>query len=67
MRSDEANVALATPLKVADAGPALVLWAAGGHSSEFSISEEEFVALTVRFERRVRLFIAMPHTQNVTK
>jgi len=63
MGSDEAIVALATPTKVADGRPALVLCAAGDHSSEFSISEEDFVALTVRNDRRVRPFIATHESQ----
>jgi RNA polymerase sigma-70 factor, ECF subfamily len=63
MRSDEANGALVTPAKVLDDRPALVLCAAGDQASEFSISEEEFVALTVRYERRVRLFIATLHPE----
>jgi RNA polymerase sigma-70 factor, ECF subfamily len=61
MRSDEATGALATPAKVPEDRPALVLCAARDHASEFAISEEEFVALTVRYERRVRLFIATLH------
>jgi len=61
MRSDQANGALATPSKVPEDRPALALCSAGDQPTEFSISEEEFVALTVRHERRVRLFIATLH------
>jgi RNA polymerase sigma-70 factor, ECF subfamily len=63
MRSNEANGAFAIPARGPDAKPALILCAAGDHSSESSISEEEFVALTVRHERRVRLFIATLHPE----
>jgi RNA polymerase sigma-70 factor, ECF subfamily len=63
MRSNEANGALTIPARQPEAKPSLILCAAGDHSSESSISEEEFVALTVRYERRVRLFIATLHPE----
>src|SRR5690348_13877386 len=63
MRSDDANGALATSSQRQETKPALVLCRAGDSASECSISEEEFVALTVRYERRVRLFIATLHPE----
>jgi RNA polymerase sigma-70 factor (ECF subfamily) len=63
MRSDEANGALAASSARPEAKPELILCSPGDPSSECSISEEEFVALTVRHERRVRLFIATLHPE----
>ena len=60
MRSDQANGAVAAAAESAHSRAQLTLCAAD-RSAEASISEEEFVALTVRYERRVRLFIATLH------
>jgi RNA polymerase sigma-70 factor (ECF subfamily) len=62
MRSEQANGALVKSAQGHDPRPELVL-CEGGRSAESSISEEEFVALTVRYERRVRLFIATLHPE----
>ncbi len=63
MRFDQANGAAARSQREPQAVPALTLCAANGRPVECSISEEEFVALTVRYERRVRLFIATLHPE----
>jgi RNA polymerase sigma-70 factor (ECF subfamily) len=62
MRSDKVSGALAASLEKLDSRPALVLCAADGQSSN-AISEEDFVALTVRHERRVRLFVTTLHPE----
>src|SRR5215208_6963101 len=63
MRSDEANGALATSAERSRARPELTLCAAEDRSADCPISEEKFVALTVRYERRIRLFIATLHPE----
>jgi RNA polymerase sigma-70 factor (ECF subfamily) len=63
MRSDQADGALATSSQLQQARPELTLCGAEGPSADCTISEEEFVALTVRYERRVRLFIATQHPE----
>jgi RNA polymerase sigma-70 factor (ECF subfamily) len=63
MRFDQVDGAAARSVREPLEGPELTLCAADGRSSECSISEEEFVALTVRYERRVRLFIATLHPE----
>lgn len=63
MRCDQANGAVARTESEPPAGPNLVLCGAGDRSAECPISEEEFVALTVRYERRVRLFISTLHPE----
>src|SRR5689334_19375904 len=62
MRSEQANGALASSIQRPQPRHELLLCDAG-RPAESSISEEEFVALTVRYERRVRLFIATLHSE----
>jgi len=62
MRSEQANGALVNSAQRPEPRPELVL-CDGHNSAESSISEEQFVALTVRYERRVRLFIATLHPE----
>jgi RNA polymerase sigma-70 factor (ECF subfamily) len=63
MRSDKANGALVTSAERPQARPELSLCGVERQSADCPISEEEFVALTVRYERRVRLFIATQHPE----
>jgi len=63
MRSDQVNGAVATSAQKSQTGVQLTLCAADDRSADCSISEEEFVALTVRYERRVRLFITTLHPE----
>lgn len=63
MRFDQANGAAARSERAPQAGPELTLCSSDRRSAGCSISEEEFVALTVRYERRVRLFIATLHPE----
>jgi len=63
MRSDKASGALAASADRPQARPELSLCGTEGPSADYPISEEEFVALTVRYERRVRLFIATQHPE----
>jgi RNA polymerase sigma-70 factor, ECF subfamily len=63
MRCDQVNGAAARSESAPQAGPNLILCGAEGQSAECPISEEEFVALTVRYERRVRLFISTLHPE----
>src|SRR3954469_6604238 len=61
MQAEQANGAVRSGQRP-QPRPELALCDAG-HSAESSISEEQFVALTVRYERRVRLFIATLHPE----
>jgi len=61
MQAEQANGAVRSAQRP-QPRPELALCDAG-HSAESSISEEDFVALTVRHERRVRLFIATLHPE----
>jgi len=63
MRSDQADGALATSSQRPLARPELTLCGADDRAADCPISEEEFVALTVRYERRIRLFIATQHPE----
>jgi RNA polymerase sigma-70 factor (ECF subfamily) len=63
MRCDQSSGAAARSQPEPSPGPNLTLCAAEGRSAECSISEEAFVALTVRYERRVRLFISTLHPE----
>jgi RNA polymerase sigma-70 factor (ECF subfamily) len=61
MRCDRANSAPARSPIEPQSGPNLTICQAEGGAADCCISEEEFVALTVRYERRVRLFVATLH------
>jgi RNA polymerase sigma-70 factor, ECF subfamily len=63
MRSDQVTNSTASSVPSSRPASHLTLCAAGDHSAECSISEEHFVALTVRYERRIRLFIATLHPE----
>jgi RNA polymerase sigma-70 factor, ECF subfamily len=63
MRSDKANGALAISTQPLQSKPELTLCAAEDRPADCAITEEEFVALTGRYERRVRLFIATQHPE----